>query len=331
MILELHFQDETHRCSDVPTNLSELRYFLMGTFKTDLPLDFKLSYTLSGQADSHTLDSEEEYQKLLAQNSSEPVQITIIGAPKANEPEERKNSDPVPVPKGNADEPNRYPYFSYMSPQDEHIRKIVRETLQDQLPYVISQVRDALVKEFNLRAPQPRVERVQPPVEVVRVERQEVEENKNLAPKLDVFDKEENEEVNMGEAKSDPSGQRAGKTGIFDQVKKFGASIKDQVSELPNKTKEAFDTLSQRVSGDPYMETQYGRYPESVVKKALLMNEIFPEEERKVLLEFVKRYSRVVTLEQLANLYLMKDEVQDVEPAAEDKRPAVQDDRIIDN
>ena len=34
----------------------------------------------------------------------------------------------------NSNEPNKYPYFSYMSPQDEHIRKVVRETHQEQLP-----------------------------------------------------------------------------------------------------------------------------------------------------------------------------------------------------
>ena len=318
MILEFRFQDEFHLCSNVPDNLSALRYFLMGTFKADLPVDFKLLYTIPNQVENQPLQSEEDYQKLITQEVSDSIHITIVSPPKESEPEESKISDPVKVDedKNAVDQPSKYPYFSYMSPQDEHIRKVVRETLQDQLPYVISQVKAALVKEFNLGAPQPKVERA-PVQQIVRVESGDIEEVKNQANvREEVLDKEDG----VIKPRSDSLVDKIGKTGIFDQVKKFGASIKDQVSELPGKTKGVFDNLSQKVAGDPYVDVEEGRYPESVVKKAVSLKEIFPEEERKNLLEFVKKYSRVVTLEQLANLYLMKDEPQPVEVVENNQR-----------
>ena len=312
MILEFRFQEEFHLCSNVPDNLTALRFFLRGTFKSELPEDFKLEYTVPNQNELKTVQTEEDYQRLITQDATEAIQVSIVAAaPKVAESEERKVSDPVQpsVDNQNPNEPNKYPYFSYMSPQDEHIRKVVRETLQEQLPYVISQVRAALVKEFNLGAPQ---QRVQAPIQqAIRIEREDSEESKNQGNAgVQVLDREPGSEIVRKEAKNESLVDKIGKAGIFEQVKKFGSSVKDQVSEFGGKAIDAVDNLSQKVAGDPYVDIEEGRYLESVVKKANSLKEIFPEEEKKALLEFVKRYARNVTLEQLANVYLMKDEPQ---------------------
>lgn len=220
----------------------------------------------------------------------------------------------------------QYPYFSHNVTDDEQIRRIVKETLKDQLPYIISQVKDALLKELKPAQPlvieriEERIEQepVQSPV-IEKIEEkveEKIEENVEEEVPQNVLEepemKEESEEMVQLVEKVP---ERKQSNSFVDKVRNFfGKNLKAQIVELPGKAKDAIDDWSQKIEGDPLVQCEEGRFPKSVVEKATQLHEIFPEEERKSLLELVSRCPRYATLTQLADYYMRKGEPQQEDP-----------------
>jgi hypothetical protein len=364
MIVKFSYKDEMYRSSNPPLNLAALRAFLVSTFKTQLPENFNVFYTIPDQNENFPLNSEEDYENFLKIQSPKPIKVFITEnqaveqkedvsspknveerkrsdsygfidqqeaqAPKDSYPEEVKvNRDEVPVAQNNLRLENlienmsesvitskvqKYPYFArgLEEPnQEEHIRKIVKEAIREELPSIMAQLKEEILKELRpvqpvVQAPvQPYVQQVRPVEVVSKVEEKKVHvepEEPHVERPRRIFYQgehdEENHEVPVLKNETNP---------LMDQVKKLGNVLR----LFPEKAKGFIEDLT--VIGDPYTVTEHGKYQKSVVDKANGMKELFPEEELKMFLDLVNKYSRQVTLEQMINVYLNKDEPQEPE------------------
>jgi len=238
----------------------------------------------------------------------------------------------------------KYSYFSHNTSQDEMIRKLVLQAVGEQMPLIIAQVRDAVLKDLQQnnssvsvasqvssnveREVLQKLEQVeankveikypeiqeQPKIEVrpaaVEEERKIPYENNDNFHKSDV-------EVDFIAQNAEPQSNAVNKPqmqvekpGIFDHVKKFGADIKKHISELPNVAKAAIDDISGKNDKDPIVQIEEGRYPKSAVEKVASLQDFFPEANKKELLDFTMRFPAYATLEQLADAFIRKDEFQ---------------------
>jgi len=75
------------------------------------------------------------------------------------------------------------------------------------------------------------------------------------------------------------------------------------LNEFPEKAAGFADNIAHQITGDPYVEVPEGRYPKSIVEKASQLKEFFPESERKELLEFVTKFPKEITLDEIAHHY----------------------------
>lgn len=235
----------------------------------------------------------------------------------------------------------KYSYFSHASSQDEMIRKLVLQTVGDQMPFIIAQVKEAVMKDLQqVNSSAPAVVQISDNLEkevLQKIEQQQIKREEIKYPEIEEKPKVEivpavveeerkiahndndnfhKSEVEVNFVAQDVDAQvekprNEEKSSIFDHVKKFGADIKKHISEIPNVAKAAIDELSgKNEDKDPIVQIEEGRYPKSVVEKAINLQEFFPEANKKELLDFIIRFPNYATLEQLADAYLRKDEVQ---------------------
>lgn len=357
MIIKLCYQNEIHRCSNPPKDFLGLQNLLAKTFRTELPQEFAICYTIPGEAENIPLSCQADYEALMAKNPASAVKILVkekrenlreqekmdmnVSSEKIQKEEEpRKDSnlesfveilaEDMIVPKV-----QQYPYFSHSMVDDDQIRRIVKETLKDQLPNIISQVKEALLKELQASQPvMPVIEKIEMPAELLEVQRppvvekievpaellevqqppvvEEIEVPREVLEAMDRIEMREPE--NIEQLVERVPEKRKESNQFVEKVKNFGKSLKANLFGLPGAAKNAIEDFSQKMEGDPLVQCEEGRYPKSVVDKAAELNEIFPEEQRKNLLDLVYRCPRHATLTQLADYYIRRGEPQQEEP-----------------
>jgi len=346
MIFKFCFKNEIHRCSEPPADFSSLLSLLKTTFKAELPKEFTLHYILPGTENQVSLSSQEGYQSLLERNDTKTIKIYITEAEEAKDRLNSSEYDVISMPNKNEDnieeakvgevkqdKPNlesvvknvtesvvmpqvqKLPYFSYMPMQDEHLQKMIRDIVQEQIPVIVSRVKEAVLQE--LRVSRPKEEEPQR-VEILRQEviQQNPVQLEEPVPK-EIIRNDDKEDFKYDENAFQRIEQEKNKKNILDHLKKIGNSIKEHVVELPEKVKNAIDEWSHRIEEDPYVQIEEGRYPKSVIEKAQQMKEVFIDESLKDLLEFVKKYPRTVNLQQLAHMFIVKDQPQEEEEPEE--------------
>jgi len=364
MVLKFCFANEIHRCSEFPTQYDELQNFLTTTFKASLPQKYQLRYIYPGTESERLIATQQDFDELLNFDSSKPIKVTIhevisledhgkvemsdydiIGKQKEAEPVEEKApglekiveqmSESVIVP-----QVNKMSYFNIVpSAQDENVRQVVKDVLKEQMPFIISQVKDAILKELRAEqpiihvAPQPQVILREEPIKVAQYEEKKVNEKVQEEPEdfykpeyikpVEAGHDEDKGGFNVEEVHQDEINEIQEEKGnaFFNKIKNIGRVV----AELPGKAKVALEDWSNKIEGDPHVIIEEGRYPQTVVDKATSLREVFVDESLKTLLDFVSRYPRNANLEQLAHAFLFKDQPQDnQEPVAEqlDNQPA---------
>jgi len=83
----------------------------------------------------------------------------------------------------------------------------------------------------------------------------------------------------------------------------FFNTFTNKLLQLPSSTVSFADNLAQKISGDPYVLVEEGKYPKSVVDKANQLKTIFPDQDNKEMLEYIQRLPKEITVEQVASLY----------------------------
>lgn len=346
MVLKFSFANEIHRCSEFPTQFDQLASFLSSTFKAQLPEKYQLKYVYPGTESERLISNQQDYDELLKLDSSKPIKITVheliflennekglisdyefIGENKNVKPqgvvEEKapgleniveQMSESVIVPQVN----KQLSYFNIVpsQPQDENIRQIVKDCIKEQIPFIISQVKDAVLKELHVAQVNAQVKDLM--MKEVHVEEKKVCDNafykKNDEPE-DFYKPEYLKAVNHdftedqrnhhnAEEVVDFQVQEEKGNNFFNKIKDIGQAIKGKVVDLPGKAMHALDEWSNKIEGDPYVVIEEGRYPQSVVDKANGLKEVFADESLKTLLDFICRYPRTANLEQLAHAFL---------------------------
>jgi len=360
MVLKFCFANEIHRCSEFPTQYDQLHSFLLSTFKASIPQKYQLRYVSPGTESERLISSQQDYDELLNLDSSKPIKVTIhelisledhgrvgmsdydiIGKNKEVEPEgavEEKApglekiveqmSESVIVP-----QVQKMSYFNIVPSQDDNnIRQIVKDVLKEQMPFIISQVKDAILQE--LRAEQPIIQAA--PVEKelrIREEPPKIFEERKVQEKVHYYKPHEEaeeffkpeyikpvepavleedkgrysaEEINFQPYNDEHEIQEDKGNAFFNKIKNIGKVV----AELPGKAKNALEDWGNKIEGDPYVVIEEGRYPRSIVDKATSLREVFLDESLKTLLDFVSRYPRNANLEQLAHAFLFKDQQQ---------------------
>jgi len=344
MIFKFCFKNEIHRCSEPPSDFPSLLSLLKSTFKAELPKNFSLYYIVPGTEQQVSLTSQESYESLLNTNDSKTVKIFIteaedrlnsseydvISAPQKNEDilEEFKTGDKQSLEKvvQNVTEAavnqqvQKLPYFSYMPMQDEHLQKMIRDIVQEQIPAIVSKVKELVLQELRPLVANRQEQVIQQDLPKVgeKIIEQEFVVQKEVNPKSIFEDYLQGNFEFSKENQIDADypikiSKMEERENIFDKIKKIGASIKEKVAEFPENAKNALDDWSHKIEGDPNVQIEEGKYPKSVIEKADSLKEVFIDESRKDLLEFVKKYPRTVNLEQLAHMFMVKDQVQEEE------------------
>jgi hypothetical protein len=222
-------------------------------------------------------------------------------------------SESVIVPQVN----KQLSYFSIVpsQPKDDNIRQIVKECIKEQIPFIISQVKEAVLTELRVAQVKDLI------MKEIQVEEKKVCDNafykKNDEPE-DFYKPEYIKAVehDFAEVKYNHHNgeevelqvQEEKGTNFFNKIKDIGQAIKGKVVDLPGKAMNALDEWSNKIEGDPYVVIEEGRYPKSVVDKANELKEVFVEEDMKTLLDFISKYPRTANLEQLAHAFLFKDQ-----------------------
>jgi len=80
-------------------------------------------------------------------------------------------------------------------------------------------------------------------------------------------------------------------------------TVTKTILNLPNSATSMADAFVRKLSGDPYILTEEGRYSKSALEKVNQLKVIFPEGEKKEMLEYVQRLPKELSVEQVASLY----------------------------
>jgi len=86
-------------------------------------------------------------------------------------------------------------------------------------------------------------------------------------------------------------------------LNEFPEKASKALNEFPEKAAGFADNIAHQITGDPYVEVPEGRYPKSIVEKASQLKEFFPESETKELLDFVTKFPKEITLDEIAHHY----------------------------
>jgi hypothetical protein len=190
--------------------------------------------------------------------------------------------------------------------QPEEIKKIVRDVLKEQMPYIVAQVKETLVRENFYAIPNnARTNPYYEPQRVLPVQNsgnpyeQKIYSQSNPIGIQNMQRQQEERPQPQGNSQSEAFNQtQERKPDFFDSM--FG-----MLDNLSKKAVVALNDFSHNIDGDPYILCAEGKYPQSVVNKAYKLQEIFPEESKKNLLDFVQRYPREMTLEQLTEQFII--------------------------
>jgi hypothetical protein len=190
--------------------------------------------------------------------------------------------------------------------QQEEIKKIVRDVLREQMPYIVAQVKETLVRE-NLSA-MPNNVSTNTYYETQRIFPSQ-NSGSNYEQKIDFQPNPIRTETMPIQQEERPQPQGNSQTGVFNQTQErkpdFFDSMFSMLDSFSKKAVEALNDFSHNLDGDPNILCAEGKYPQSVVHKAYKLQEIFPEESKKNLLDFVQKYPKEMTLDQLTEQFVI--------------------------
>jgi len=331
MILKFSFQNEIHRSSEPPQTFSSLSTFLSNMFQASLPESYDLFY-VNFEGQNILLSSDEDYEVLKGLASAKAVKVLIVAKgekpeenPKAqeeseyeviaeaNEPEQKEDKKVVQeeskdiLDKIAQDITKAYVLPDLMQingeiPHESMIQKTVRDSLYQHLPSIMFHVRDTLTKQGLIKLPN--IQPVHIPVQNQR--REEKGEDifgkvwKTLGGIPDTAVKFTDKVATkiFGET-VDVGGQNEGK----EDKGEFLGSMTKTLNNLSSQASSMADTLAHKLTGDPYVLTAEGRYPRSAVDKVSQLQLIFPEGDKKEMLDFVQKLPKEISIEQVASLY----------------------------
>ena len=180
----------------------------------------------------------------------------------------------------------------------ENVRKIVRETLKEQIPYIISQVKDSFIREGLISVPHSNV--------------YYYGQNQPMRAPQHNWNRMGYQPYQNLENRQQPQNIRPQQLEQVDlrpqsEENDFIGSMLKTLSAIPNKAIEVVDNLAQKIEGDPYVMLNEGKYTRSTFDKVEKLREIFPEEQRKVLLDFVQDLPRAMPIDQIADLFVSRE------------------------
>jgi ElaB/YqjD/DUF883 family membrane-anchored ribosome-binding protein len=83
----------------------------------------------------------------------------------------------------------------------------------------------------------------------------------------------------------------------------FPEKASKALNEFPEKAANFVDNVAHQISGNPYVEVLEGRYPKNIVERANQLQEFFPESDKKELLDFVTKFPKEISLDEIAHHY----------------------------
>jgi len=221
-------------------------------------------------------------------------------------------------------------------PNEEQVKRIVREALAEQMPFIVERIKGEGSMQESLRSVQS---------DYVPEQKKSVQYNWNqmalypyyqsilqsipdemkVAQSQAQSQKEDEEERNpylpvpeMSDAPQEKEEEGSPTAGEEEgKVKERSPSILKKVKkafvEFPGKVEGFVDNLAHKISGDPLVQCEEGKYPKSVVAKVEELKQVFEEADKKELLEFVSKLPKEFPIFQVADLWAMKN-MDDEEP-----------------
>jgi len=229
--------------------------------------------------------------------------------------------------------------------QEVQIKNLVRETIQEQMSSIVGQVKETLLKEGfiqnrtipnqvpvqNLPQSVPQnpqnLQNYQYPVRYYPVYQQYslVSPSYNPYPyQQQTQPQRRPSQVHNSFAQSqeglnnsqifnnsqDMSIRDDGRIPIPQTQPDFIDKVMNMIVELPSKAVDFVDNLARKIEGDPVVICAEGRYPKSVVDKGNYLKEIFRDADRKELLDFVERFPKEMSLNQIAEIWIAQRQSQ---------------------
>jgi len=345
MIIKFCYQNEIHRCSDPPSDFFLLKFFLTKMFQAGLPRNFVLSY-VNPEGETLPLDSKEDYEALQSKEYNKPVKVVITEVkeeidddqiseyemmpekqPEEVQAEEKEVKDLMEEITEEVTKVHVVPKVQKLEgeiPQEEQVRKIVRETLEEQMPFIIARLKANSSIQESLRSDvseqkkplqynwnqiglypyyQSILQSIPDEMKVAhsqaQSEAQPQEEKNPYIPEVKENNEPHQEEVEEKEEKKE--GKPSPK--IFSKVKKAFV-------EFPMKAAGFVDNLTHKISGDPYVECAEGKYPKSVVEKVESLQEVFEDADKKEMLNFVSKLPKEIPLFQIGDLFAIHKQME---------------------
>jgi hypothetical protein len=214
-------------------------------------------------------------------------------------------------------------------PHESLIQRTVRDTLNEYMPSILFSVRAKLTKQALIKLPN------SAPINNMQEQNQEGQASqRNQLSSLEekgavIFDKMWKAigelpdaavkitdkvasklanvmDMNAKEGSQEQQPQPAAEVKSEDKEDskpEFIDSVAKTLLKLPNTATSMADNFIHKLNGDPYILTAEGRYPKSVLEKANQLKTIFPEEDKKEMLEYIQKLPKEIQIEQAASLY----------------------------
>lgn len=331
MIIKFCYQNEIHRCSDPPTDFLLLKSFLAKMFQSGLPRNFVLSY-VNPESETLPLNSKEDYEALQNKAYNKPVKVVItevqeeidddqisdyemMGEKPEEIIEEKEVKDILEEITDEVTKAHVFPKVQQLEgkiPQEEQVRRIVRETLEEQMPYILARLKE------NSAAPEQKkplqsfwnqiglypyyqsiLQSIPDEMKVAHSQAQSQEEKNPEMPEVPENNEPHQEEVEEKEERKE------GKPSP-----KLLTKVKKAFVEFPMKAADFVDNLTHKISGDPYVECAEGKYPKSVVEKVENLKEVFEDADKKEMLDFVSKLPKDIPLFQIGDLFAIHKQME---------------------
>jgi len=157
--------------------------------------------------------------------------------------------------------------YEIIADQEVRLREIVRETLEKEMPHIIS-------------------------------------EAQNIMRSLEKTDKETQ---SSSESQSVSEKNARKKWRLLVQIRRLGKFLKEQLKEIPEAAKDLLEDFSQYLEGDPNMFFACGRFPKSAIEKTKKVLEIFPDADIRKILVLVRKLPKDLNYEQVAEIYIARE------------------------
>jgi len=279
----------------------------------------------------HPVEEEPIKQEPVEPIKEEPVEeepIKEVAAPRVEPVEERKIEAVDVLAKVSEELTQAYVLpmletYGENLPETSLISTIFQEKLRAHMPILLAQVRETVLKQQSSNIQSQKISYPQldgPNVqgqEQVIYQGQASEEKKDLIGKVlqvindlpDVALRALSDLPDKASKAFNEFPEKASKA-----LNEFPEKASKALNELPDKASKALgdlpekvanfaDNAAHQISGDPYVEVLEGRYPKSIVEKANQLKEFFPDSDKKELLDFVTKFPKEISLDEIAHHY----------------------------